>query len=147
MSNQSDSPFASMGTDTRLINSTRRRPALASVPAAEGPETPPASDENIQVTAREHSSERTDKEPIHLTDIRTNERIVDTQTVAPPAPERRKVRHSFDIYEDQLVSLADIQAHLYRRNGKKPKVGDLVQQALDAYIANANQSQDDGSDG
>ncbi len=57
------------------------------------------------------------------------------------------MRHSFDIYEDQLVSLADIQAHLYRRNGKKPKVGDLVQQALDAYIANANQSQDDGSDG
>ncbi len=57
------------------------------------------------------------------------------------------MRHSFDIYEDQLVSLADIQAHLYRRNGKKPKVGDLVQQALDAYIAGANQGQDDRLDG
>ncbi len=134
MSNQSDSPFASMGTDTRLINSAQRRPRLASVPTAEDPETPPAPNGNIQEPVKEHLTERTD--------IRTNERTEEAQMVTLPVPERRKVRHSFDIYEDQLVSLADIQAHLYRRNGKKPKVGDLVQQALDAYIASANQGQD-----
>jgi hypothetical protein len=48
--------------------------------------------------------------------------------------ERTKIRHSFDIYRDQLLELSEIQAHLFRTTGKKPKVGELVQEALDAYI-------------
>jgi len=39
------------------------------------------------------------------------------------------------MYADQLVALTDIQGRLYRQTGKKPKLGRLVQDALDAYIA------------
>jgi hypothetical protein len=56
---------------------------------------------------------------------RTNER----------SNERRSVRHSFDVRQDQLLALAEIQAELFSKTGKKPKLGELVQEALDGYIA------------
>ena len=56
---------------------------------------------------------------------RTNER-----TVA-----RQRVRHSFDIWQDQLLGLSEIQAERFSVSGRKPKLGELVQEALDAYIA------------
>ncbi len=55
---------------------------------------------------------------------RTNERTV----------ERLIVRHSFDIGRDQLMALAEIQTHIFNETGRKPKLGPLVQEALDAYI-------------
>jgi hypothetical protein len=54
---------------------------------------------------------------------------------AEPPPERVRVRHSFDVYRDQLFSLTAIQIALFSKTGKKPKLGDLVQEALDAYIS------------
>ncbi len=56
---------------------------------------------------------------------RTNERTL----------ERLIVRHSFDIGRDQLMALAEIQTHIFNETGRKPKLGPLVQEALDAYIA------------
>ena len=50
--------------------------------------------------------------------------------------ERTKVRHSFDIYQDQLLSLAEIQASIFRKTRRKPKIGELVQEAIDHYIGN-----------
>ena len=50
------------------------------------------------------------------------------------ANERPKVRHSFDVFKDQITALSEIQARLFSSTGKKPKLGELVQQALDAYI-------------
>jgi hypothetical protein len=55
------------------------------------------------------------------TNVRTNERM--------------RVRHSFDVWQDQLLALAQIQAERFNRTGKKPKLGELVQEALDAYVA------------
>ena len=49
--------------------------------------------------------------------------------------ERIIVRHSFDIGQDQLIALAEIQMRLFHETGRKPKLGPLVQDALDAYIA------------
>lgn len=49
--------------------------------------------------------------------------------------ERTVVRHSFDIGQDQLVALAEIQMTQFQETGRKPKLGPLVQEALDAYIA------------
>jgi len=49
--------------------------------------------------------------------------------------ERSVVRHSFDIGQDQLVALAEIQMERFQETGRKPKLGPLVQEALDAYIA------------
>ncbi len=60
---------------------------------------------------------------------RSNERTVER------TKERTRVRHSFDVWQDQLLALAEIQARLFSQTGRKPKVGELVQEALDAYIA------------
>ncbi len=49
--------------------------------------------------------------------------------------ERNRVRHSFDIWQDQLLGLSEIQSERFSRSGRKPKLGELVQEALDAYIA------------
>ena len=59
------------------------------------------------------------------TNERSNERTL----------ERSRVRHSFDIWQDQLLRLSEIQADRFSRTGRKPKLGELVQEALDAYIA------------
>jgi hypothetical protein len=59
------------------------------------------------------------------TNERTNERTSD----------RVRVRHSFDVWQDQLLGLSEIQAERFSRLGRKPKIGELVQEALDAYIA------------
>ena len=63
------------------------------------------------------------------TNGRTNERS-NERTV-----ERQRVRHSFDIWQDQLLGLTEIQAERFSQSGRKPKLGELVQEALDAYIA------------
>ena len=55
---------------------------------------------------------------------RTNERPL----------QRNRVRHSFDIWQDQLLGLSEIQADRFSRTGRKPKLGELVQEALDSYI-------------
>lgn len=62
------------------------------------------------------------------TNERINERTNDQE-------ERRVIRHSFDIYHDQLMHLGEIQMRRYRVSGKKPKLGQIVQDALDQYIA------------
>lgn len=48
--------------------------------------------------------------------------------------ERTKTRHSFDVFKDQITALSEIQVSMLRQTGAKPKLGDLVQQALDEYI-------------
>ena len=48
--------------------------------------------------------------------------------------QRRKVRHTFDIYDDQLFSLKEIALSRHKMFGKRELLGDLVQQALDMFI-------------
>jgi hypothetical protein len=83
---------------------------LAGVPARDTGRRPAATDD------RKHPSERTNVAPV----------------------ERTKIRHTFDIYRDQLQALAEIQAARFKASGRKPKMGDLVQEALDAYIEKTN---------
>ncbi len=56
-----------------------------------------------------------------------------------------RVRHSFDIWEDQLLSLAAIQADRFAASRRKPKLGELVQEALDAYIREHNAARNERS--
>jgi len=76
---------------------------------------------------------------------RSNGRTVEQTNPGDPSPVRERnaatrilararVRHSFDVGQDQLHALAEIQAHIFSETGKKPKLGDLVQEALDFYI-------------
>jgi hypothetical protein len=78
--------------------------------------------------------------------VRTNGR---TDERTPPTPddlpayvvripaERRKTRHPFDIFEDQLEGLRKIQ--LAEREGSGPRkgktLGEMAQEALDRFIA------------
>lgn len=63
------------------------------------------------------------------TNVATNERTNERSN------ERLRVRHSFDVWQDQLLRLSEIQAERFSRTGRKPKMGELVQEALDAFLA------------
>lgn len=60
---------------------------------------------------------------------RSNER-----TDEPYNVKRQKIRHTFDIYADQLLSLKEIQLNRARGLEKVYRLGDLVQEALDTFI-------------
>jgi len=68
---------------------------------------------------------RTSEQTAEQSNERSNGRTID----------RLIVRHSFDIGRDQLMALAEIQTHIFNETGRKPKLGSLVQDALDASIA------------
>jgi hypothetical protein len=48
--------------------------------------------------------------------------------------ERAVIRASFDIFQDQQHALAEIQTARFKKTGKKPKMGELAQEAFDLYI-------------
>ncbi len=48
---------------------------------------------------------------------------------------RTKIRHSFDIFQDQLFALRDLAHERERGSVKKVPLGDLVQESLDMYLA------------
>lgn len=48
---------------------------------------------------------------------------------------RKKIRHSFDIFEDQKSALDKLQVAIAESHGnKKPAFGEMVQEAIDRYI-------------
>jgi hypothetical protein len=50
--------------------------------------------------------------------------------------DRRKVRHPFDIYDDQLEALKKLQIAIREVSGSKavPTLGDMARAALDDYV-------------
>jgi hypothetical protein len=48
---------------------------------------------------------------------------------------REKIRHTFDIYDDQLLSLREIAIERQKIFGERVLLGDLVQEALDMLIS------------
>jgi hypothetical protein len=82
--------------------------------------SPPKSRATRSVNNIQRSNERTP--------VATNERI--------------KIRHTFDIFQDQLQALSEIQTARFRQTGRKPRIGDLAQEALDAYIKERGVSND-----
>jgi hypothetical protein len=108
---------------------------LSTLDSSAAPTPPPVQEPSTSVKAEPRRAERTA--------VRSNVRTNDAPDVRTEA--RTKVRHSFDVYQDQLLSLAEIQAAVYRRTGKKPKAGDLVQEAIDAYIESHRERTDERS--
>lgn len=99
-----------------------------------------AAVEEDDVAAREQSDTSVDERTVERSNGRTVEIMKD---VSPPRAngrtnERTRVRHSFDVGRDQLLALSAIQSQIFGATGKKPKLGDLVQDALDLYIARHN---------
>src|SRR5947207_2106170 len=54
--------------------------------------------------------------------------------------ERTKIRHSFDVFQDQYLALRDLAHERQRGSLKKVPLGDLVQEALDLYLGTQRSS-------
>jgi hypothetical protein len=63
------------------------------------------------------------------TNVRTNEQMNEE-----PGARRQKIRHTFDIFADQILSLKEIQLEREKVLGRKYRIGDLAQEALDMLI-------------
>jgi uncharacterized membrane protein len=70
--------------------------------------------------------------PNDLKSERSDERTNERSTVR--SVQRTKVRHTFDIYADQIVSLHQHQLETIQNEGIKPHLGEMVQEALDDYL-------------
>ena len=79
------------------------------------------SDPSAEGLENEASSGRTNQPP--------NERTIERRF------ERTKVRHTFDILTGQLLNLREIVIAREKTFGKRVLLGDLVQEALDMFIA------------
>jgi hypothetical protein len=74
---------------------------------------------------KELKSERSNERSTNRTNERSNVRTV----------QRTKVRHTFDIFADQIISLHQHQLETLQNEGNKPHLGGMVQEALDDYLA------------
>lgn len=75
-----------------------------------------------------------EKQDQKRTDERSNERPNERLIERTLKQKREKVRHTFDIYRDQLVSLQSIQLDRFRAGKKKPKLGKMVSAGIDLYL-------------
>ena len=64
---------------------------------------------------------------------RSNERTME-RTNVPLRQNRVRIRHTFDIYQDQLVALQGIQFEKVQAGKKKPKLGKMVSDGIDLYL-------------
>ena len=66
---------------------------------------------------------------------RSNVRSQDTTHYVIHISDRRdKLRRSFDIFKDQQTALEKLQLAAVDAGHKKPKLGDMVQEAIDLYV-------------
>jgi hypothetical protein len=105
-------------SDLDLIYGTKPKPTP---PPAEG-----AAPAARPLRKREKAKEQKNERSLERTNVPTKEQ----------KNERTLKHHSFDVYVDQLISLDRIRTRRYQETGKKPKIGTLVQEALDEYIRN-----------
>jgi hypothetical protein len=91
-----------------------------------------ASDD-VSIENLEPSLLRTDERTFQRSTDRTTKRMVKRSNVR--TIERPKIRHTFDILADQLLSLKDIALERQKSFGPRVLLGELVQEALDLFIA------------
>ena len=99
---------------------------LASSPFFEKPSTPLSQVQTEENQDQKRSNERTLERP----NERSNERSIERKVKR----KREKIRHTFDIYRDQLVALQMIQLEKFQAGKKKPKLGKMVAEGIDLFI-------------
>ena len=104
----------------KYVNPT---PDSSSLAKADSPITQAPMEEN-------QAQKRTNVPSYVRTDVRTDERT-DIKS------KRQKIRHAFDIYQDQHLSLQMRQLEAVQKGKRKPKLGNMVQQAIDLYLKQA----------
>ena len=102
------------------------RNPLTDSPFFEKPTTPLPQAQNENNPYQNRSNERTFELP--------NERLTERRI----KQKREKIRHTFDIYQDQLTSLLAIQLERVQAGKKKPKIGKMVAEGIDLFLKQAN---------
>ena len=99
---------------------------LADSPFFEKPATPLPQAQKEENQDQKRSNERTFERPNERSNERSTKRLVKRK--------REKIRHTFDIYRDQLVALQTIQLEKFQAGKKKPKLGKMVAEGIDLFI-------------
>ncbi len=110
-----------------------KKPEEISFRGAPLPENPPRKVEVVRTSVR--TSVRPSEIKVENTDPQ-GEISEETNKYSIEVPaQRRKIRHPFDIYEDQLDALKKIQiAERESSGGKERTLGDMAREALDYFI-------------
>ena len=90
-------------------------------------------DRTTEPTHRRSDSRTNARDPAPPTD-HIPKSSVDNSYVLTVPETRVRVRHSFDIFEDQKLALDRLQMATRDVSGDKPGLGEMVQTALDDYI-------------
>jgi hypothetical protein len=106
-------------------------------PKAAPPLRSPMDDLPIIEAPKKEVTEPTTVSPIYAKAIITTEETTEETVVATNErfTERTKIRHTFDILADQLLALREIAVEREKVFGKRALLGELVQEALDLFIA------------
>lgn len=75
---------------------------------------------------------RTNERRFQRSPERSNKRMVKRSNVE--SNERTRIRHTFDILDDQLLTLREISIERQKMFGRRVLLGELVQEALDMLI-------------
>ena len=107
-------------------------PDLTEVPSSTEAQTTPETkitEPEVEIPVENTEAPKFDTKRINERSVeRTNER-----TFIKSTP-RSKIRHTFDIFADQLLSLREIALQQEIMYGERVLLGDLAQQALDMLI-------------
>ena len=119
------------GTYSRLMEvAEQKNRGRSPTPASMKPAEILEGEHSANPPHKSHQSPYSGKPTKQETNEVTFDRTADVDEV-----KRRKARHTFDVYKDQILSLKEIQLVRERRAGKRFLIGDLVQEALDGFIA------------
>jgi hypothetical protein len=68
--------------------------------------------------------------------VRSNERTVErtNERLQEPRDKRLQIRHTFDIFADQLQALHTLQLKAVQAGRSKPNLGTMVKKAIDMYL-------------
>jgi hypothetical protein len=93
------------------------------------PETISKTENSLSLVMHsERKNERTNERPNVQMNERSNVQSDESDLT------RVVIRHTFDIFQDQLIDLKRLQIEAMQQRRRKRKLGQMMQQALDKYI-------------
>ena len=92
-------------------------------PTPDSPTLPKDKTPNLQSQNEENQDQK-----------RSNDRTFERPSERTEKPKREKIRHTFDIYKDQLMAPQVIQLEAVQSGKKKPKLGSMVSKGIDLFI-------------
>ncbi len=119
--------------EVRIARFFRKKPEDISFTGSPVPSEPP---QESNLSPSKHQE-------VGRSNVQTTERSDERSNVFQDQPalyivnvpeERKKIRQSFDIFEDQKEALDKIQLAFMDILKRKPLLGELIQEALDAYF-------------